>query len=46
MNKIEHGLITCTVDNPLAKAWGYLSAHVSKPYNIVSVSYCWINVDT
>ena len=33
-NNIEHGLSACTVDDPLAKARGYLSVHAKKPSSI------------
>ena len=30
-SEIEHGLCACMVDNPLAKAWDYLSVQAHKP---------------
>ena len=37
-NKIEHDLAACTVDDPLAKARGYLSIHAKKPSSISHIT--------
>ena len=33
-SEIEHGLCACTVDNPLAKAWGLSTVQGHKPCSI------------
>ena len=39
-SEIEHGLCTCTVGNPLAKARDYLSIQAHKPRSISHLNIC------
>ena len=46
-SEIEHGLCACTVDNPLAKAWGLSLRKAHKPCSIshfLSNTYHWLKV--